>query len=235
MWLSTFPVVGRVIVSTVVAAIQGSAKVFRFVRRAARPRHDFPVCLTWPLDTIWRLAALGATVALAGNGNRLVQGPMVGVVFRASGPPVFRCLLCDLSRPMLCNWWYRWAVGRNAGHQGELRSLCDLSAIAALVPMKCSWPAFIASCPYCPNCSILTQYPLRRVPLRHPLFPQGIRATAIQTVTLPRMMSVPIFGLGSYDERTIREVHTSRNRVAKIIVPSNVQSSSFQRCRVSRH
>jgi hypothetical protein len=27
-------------------------------------------------------------------GNKLNQGPMVGVVFRASGYPVFHCLFC---------------------------------------------------------------------------------------------------------------------------------------------
>jgi len=48
---------------------------------------------------------------------------MVGVVFRASGPPVFRCLFCGISRPMFCHWWFRWAVGHNAGHQGELQIL----------------------------------------------------------------------------------------------------------------
>jgi len=48
---------------------------------------------------------------------------MVGVVFRASGPPVFRCLFCGISRPMFCPWWFRWAVGHNAGHQGELAIL----------------------------------------------------------------------------------------------------------------
>ncbi len=53
-------------------AIQGSVKVSRLVRRVP--------WLIWPLDTIRRLAVLGATVALAGNGNRLAQGPMVGVL-----------------------------------------------------------------------------------------------------------------------------------------------------------
>ena len=48
---------------------------------------------------------------------------MVGVVFRASGPPVFRCLFCGISRPMFCSWWFRWAQLHNAGHQRELRSL----------------------------------------------------------------------------------------------------------------
>ncbi len=50
---------------------------------------------------------------------------MVGVVFRASGPPVFRCLFCGIGRPMFCSWWFRWAQLHNAGHQGELRSLRD--------------------------------------------------------------------------------------------------------------
>ena len=58
-------------------------------------------------------------------GNRLDQGPMVGVVFRATGQPMFRCLFCGISRPMLCSWWFRWAVGHNVGHQGELETLRD--------------------------------------------------------------------------------------------------------------
>ncbi len=58
-------------------------------------------------------------------GNRLDQGPMVGVVFRASGPPIFRCLFCGISRLMFCPWWFRWAVGHNVGHQGELQILRD--------------------------------------------------------------------------------------------------------------
>ena len=52
-----------------------------------------------------------------------VTNVTVGVVFRASGPPVFRCLFCGISRPMFCPWWFRWAVGHNAGHQGELQIL----------------------------------------------------------------------------------------------------------------
>jgi len=58
-------------------------------------------------------------------GDRLVQGPMVGVVFHATGQPVFRCLFCGISRLMFCPWWFRWAVGHNAGHQGELAILRD--------------------------------------------------------------------------------------------------------------
>jgi len=50
---------------------------------------------------------------------------MVGVAFRASGQPVFHCLFCGISRLMLCPWWFRWAVGHNAGHQGELTILRD--------------------------------------------------------------------------------------------------------------
>ena len=50
---------------------------------------------------------------------------MVGVVFRATGQPVFHCLFCGISRPMFCPWWFRWAVGHNVGHQGELQILCD--------------------------------------------------------------------------------------------------------------
>jgi hypothetical protein len=26
---------------------------------------------------------------------------------------------------MFCPWWFRWAVGHNAGHQGELKILRD--------------------------------------------------------------------------------------------------------------
>ena len=48
---------------------------------------------------------------------------MVGVEFRAIGLPVFRCLFCGISRLMFCSWWFRWAVGHNAGHQGELQIL----------------------------------------------------------------------------------------------------------------
>ena len=59
------------------------------------------------------------------SGDGLVQGPMVGVVFHATGQPVFRCLFCGISRPMFCPWWFRWAVGHNAGHQGELQALRD--------------------------------------------------------------------------------------------------------------
>ena len=57
--------------------------------------------------------------------NELDPGSMVCVVFRVSGPPVFRCLFCDISRPMFCLWWFRWAVGHNAGHQGDLQNLRD--------------------------------------------------------------------------------------------------------------
>jgi len=48
---------------------------------------------------------------------------MVGVVFRSKGLPIFHCLSCCIRRPMLCSWWFRWAAGHNAGHQGELRSM----------------------------------------------------------------------------------------------------------------
>jgi hypothetical protein len=48
---------------------------------------------------------------------------MVGVVFHATGQPVFHCLFCGISRPMFCHWWFRWAVGHNVGHQGELQIL----------------------------------------------------------------------------------------------------------------
>lgn len=64
---------------------------------------------------------LGHNVGCIGDG--LVQGPMVGVVFHATGQPVFQCLFCGISRPMFCPWWFRWAVGHNAGHQGELAIL----------------------------------------------------------------------------------------------------------------
>jgi hypothetical protein len=58
-------------------------------------------------------------------GNRLDQGPMVGVVFRASGPPIFRCLFCGISWPMLCCYWFRWANLHNGRHQRELAILRD--------------------------------------------------------------------------------------------------------------
>ena len=50
---------------------------------------------------------------------------MVGVVFCASGPPVFRCLFCGISWPMLCFWRFQWAQLHNAGHQRELKILRD--------------------------------------------------------------------------------------------------------------
>ena len=48
---------------------------------------------------------------------------MVGVVFRASGPPMFRCLFCGISWPMLCCYWFRWANFHNGRHQCDLQIL----------------------------------------------------------------------------------------------------------------
>ena len=30
-----------------------------------------------------------------------------------------------ISRPMVCPWWFRWAVGHNAAYQGKLKTLRD--------------------------------------------------------------------------------------------------------------
>jgi len=56
-------------------------------------------------------------------GNKLDQGPMVGVAFRASGPPIFRCLFCGISWPMLCCYWFRWVNLHNGRHQRGLHIL----------------------------------------------------------------------------------------------------------------
>jgi len=85
-------------------------------------------------------------------GKRLDPGGRwLAKVFRASGPPMFCCLFCGISWPMLCCYWFRWAALDALHNSAEwfggplaivlaTRANCKPSVIVALVPMKCSWP-----------------------------------------------------------------------------------------------